>query len=425
MMARSYAPDSAYRGALDMATATLAAYDRGTASHSDDVVTLCLALTEELGIEDRDRAYLLAAAELHDIGKVAVPPGILAKPAPLDDAEWKVVREHTVTGHRILGAVPELAEVARIVRHCHERWDGGGYPDGLAGEQIPLASRVVFCADAYHAIRGDRPYRRGRSSQAALSEVEKHRGAQFDPVVVTALRTVAERTRARHRFSGGLLLGSRRSQRLAALLLTLALAGSALAATGIWNPGGGRAATDTKAQPEAPARPAQKLTEEAAGAAAREERRADAARRRDTGAQRRGAAAADGGSGERDGGSGQRDGGSGQRDGGSGQRDGGSPGNGRGRTETPAASPPRRAPVRRSPPAGGSPDTRPPVRRPEAPQPKPKGVTPVPVPIPAPQTGRGNDDRDDEDLEDDDDGSNGQGNGHDKGRGRGHDQHDH
>ncbi len=153
----------------------LVAYDGSTAAHSAAVVTLCLVLAEELGIEERDRAYLLAAAELHDIGKVAVPPGILAKPAPLDDAEWKVVREHAVTGHRILTAVPELAAVARIVRHCHERWDGQGYPDGLAGEQIPLAAGIVFCADAYHAIRGDRPYRRGRSSQAALSEVNKHR----------------------------------------------------------------------------------------------------------------------------------------------------------------------------------------------------------------------------------------------------------
>jgi len=218
MMARSYAPDSAYRGALDMATATLAAYDRGTASHSDDVVTLCLALVEELGIGGRRRAYLLAAAELHDIGKVSVPPDVLAKPAPLDDAEWKVVREHPVTGQRILGAVPELATVARIVRHCHERWDGHGYPDGLAGEQIPLAARIVFCADAYHAIRGDRPYRRGRSSQAALAEVEKHGGTQFDPAVVTALRKVAEHTRGRSRFGGTTIVSGRHSQRLAALL---------------------------------------------------------------------------------------------------------------------------------------------------------------------------------------------------------------
>ncbi len=112
------------------------------------------------------------------------------------------MREHTVTGHRILTAVPELAAVARIVRHCHERWDGQGYPDGLAGEQIPLAARIVFCADAYHAIRGDRPYRRGRSSQAALSEVNKHRGTQFDPAVVAALRKVAEHTRAPHPLGG-------------------------------------------------------------------------------------------------------------------------------------------------------------------------------------------------------------------------------
>jgi len=163
---------SAYQAALNVATATLAAHDGGTASHSDDVVTLCLALAEELGIEGRDRAYLLAAAELHDIGKVGVPAQILSKPGPLDTSEWDVVRGHTVTGERILGSAPELAEVARIVRHCHERWDGGGYPDSLAGEEIPLAARVVFCADAYHAIRtigptgpGDRRARRWRRSK--------------------------------------------------------------------------------------------------------------------------------------------------------------------------------------------------------------------------------------------------------------------
>ncbi len=87
--------------------------------------------------------------------------------------------------------MPELREVARIVRHCHERWDGEGYPDGLRGEQIPLSARIVFCADAYHAIRGDRPYRRGRSARAALAEVKKHSGTQFDPEVVSALAHVA------------------------------------------------------------------------------------------------------------------------------------------------------------------------------------------------------------------------------------------
>ena len=235
---------SAYRAALDVATATLTAYDGGTAAHSDDVVTLCLALAEELGVHDRERAYLLAAAELHDIGKVGVPPQILSKPGALDPDEWEIVREHTVTGERILGAVPELAEVARIVRHCHERWDGGGYPDGLAGERIPLAARIVFCADAFHAIRGDRPYRRGRSARAALTEVQMHSGTQFDPAVVKALATVADQLGERRRRGFSVYVGGRRSQRLAALLLTLAIGGAAMAATGVWGPTKGKASTE-------------------------------------------------------------------------------------------------------------------------------------------------------------------------------------
>ena len=269
---------SAYRAALDVATATLAAYDGGTAEHSDDVVTLCMAIAEELEIKGRERAYLLAAAELHDIGKVAVPPTILSKPSALDPGEWDVVRRHTITGERILSSVPELVEVARVVRHCHERWDGDGYPDGLAGEQIPLASRVVFCADAYHAIRGDRPYRRGRSARAALAEVEAHSGTQFDPDVVDALVTVAERARGGRRITGGLITGGRRSQRLAALLLTMAIGGSAFAAVSIWEPGGGEASPKSDLDPPAaPARPGKPAKAVSAPSAAPRSRRASAA----------------------------------------------------------------------------------------------------------------------------------------------------
>ncbi|MDQ3870520.1 MAG: HD-GYP domain-containing protein, partial [Chloroflexota bacterium] len=227
---------AAYRAALNVATATLTAYDGGTASHSDDVVTLCLVMAAELGVEARGRAYLLAAAELHDIGKIGIPPEILSKPAPLNDEEWELVRRHTVTGEEILGSVPELAEVARIVRHSHERWDGGGYPDGLAGERIPLASRIVFCADAFHAIRGDRPYRGGRCAREAMAEVEANSGTQFDPRVVDALAAAAEQTRGRRRGLPAMLVGPGRSQRLVALLAALAIGGGALAATGRWDP---------------------------------------------------------------------------------------------------------------------------------------------------------------------------------------------
>lgn len=225
------ARESAYRAALDVATATLKAYDGGTATHSDDVITLSLALGQELDIEASQRPYLLAAAELHDIGKVGIPSDVLRKAGPLEEAEWAAMREHTVTGERILGAVPELSEVARIVRHCHERWDGDGYPDGLRGEQIPLAARIVFCADAFHAIRCARPYRIGSSAAAALAEVRAHSGTQFDPDVVDALGRVTERLRKRRR-TNGWISGGKRSQRLAALLLALAVSGSAVGSTG-------------------------------------------------------------------------------------------------------------------------------------------------------------------------------------------------
>ncbi|MBA3298621.1 MAG: HD domain-containing protein, partial [Thermoleophilaceae bacterium] len=142
------------------------------------------------------------------------------------------IREHTVAGQQIVQSVPELHEVARLVRHSHERWDGAGYPDGLAGEQIPLASRIVFCADAFHAIRSDRPYRRGRNADAALDEVKRSAGSQFDPEVVDALVHSAGKMRNTVRGGAGGLATSLRSRRLASLLLTLAIGGRALAAGG-------------------------------------------------------------------------------------------------------------------------------------------------------------------------------------------------
>ena len=106
------------------------------------------------------------------------------------------MRRHTVVGQQILDAVPEMEEVARLVRHSHERWDGEGYPDGIADEEIPLGSRIVACADAYHAVRSDRAYRRGRDAEAALEEIVSCAGTQFDPDVVDALELLVSETRA-------------------------------------------------------------------------------------------------------------------------------------------------------------------------------------------------------------------------------------
>jgi HD-GYP domain-containing protein (c-di-GMP phosphodiesterase class II) len=127
------------------------------------------------------------AAELHDIGKITIPEHILAKSGSLDRSEWDLMQQHTIVGERILRSAPALVPIARIVRASHERWDGAGYPDGLAGEAIPLGSRVILACDALHAMTSDRPYRRALPLAEALGELRRHAGTQFDPRVVEAL----------------------------------------------------------------------------------------------------------------------------------------------------------------------------------------------------------------------------------------------
>ena len=201
-----------------MAVASLEARDRATAAHSDDVVTLAESIGNAPRPERQQLDRLPAAAQLHDVGKLAMPTEILNKPGPLDDDEWEIIREHTVIGERMLRAVPEMGAVANMVRHSHESWDGSGYPDGLAGEEIPLASRIILCADAFHAIRSDRPTGRG-AARTKRSRKSGERGPAVRP--------------ARRRGAGG--DGARRApcerhgealprpRRLAALLAALAV----------------------------------------------------------------------------------------------------------------------------------------------------------------------------------------------------------
>jgi HD-GYP domain-containing protein (c-di-GMP phosphodiesterase class II) len=133
---------------------------------------------------------MMRAAKLQDVGMMAIPDAILAKPGPLNDAEWAYIRKHTVIGERIVAAAPPLLPVARLVRSSHERWDGGGYPDGLAGESIPVGARIVFVCDSFDAMISERPYRQARSPEQALAEMRRCAGTQFDPEVVDALAAV-------------------------------------------------------------------------------------------------------------------------------------------------------------------------------------------------------------------------------------------
>ncbi|HEX8075111.1 MAG TPA: diguanylate cyclase [Thermoleophilaceae bacterium] len=154
--------------------------------HVSGVAELAVAVADEMGARPEERDRIGKAAELHDIGKVAIPDAILDKPGPLDDEEWRFIKRHTIIGERILGGAPALELVARLVRSSHERWDGAGYPDGLAGEAIPLGSRVIAVCDAYDAMVADRPYRDGRSHHDAVAELERCSGTQFDAAIVTA-----------------------------------------------------------------------------------------------------------------------------------------------------------------------------------------------------------------------------------------------
>jgi diguanylate cyclase (GGDEF)-like protein len=158
--------------------------------HANAVKALALALGKTLGLTGGELTALSRASELHDIGKIAIPDAILNKPTPLDEEEWEFIRQHTVLGERIVSAAASLAPVGRLIRSSHERWDGAGYPDGLAGEEIPLSSRIVFVCDAYDAITADRPYAPARDPEAALEEIRRNAGSQFDPAVVAALDRV-------------------------------------------------------------------------------------------------------------------------------------------------------------------------------------------------------------------------------------------
>jgi len=166
--------------------------DAYTADHANEVAELAVRVGERLGIGGAELERLRYGALLHDVGKIGVPGEILRKPGPLSDGERARMDEHTAIGARMLERIPFLAPVAPLVRSAHERYDGGGYPDGLAGSEIPPGAMVIATCDAYHAMNSDRCYRQAIGHEAAIAELEAHAGSQFDPLVVASL--VAELT---------------------------------------------------------------------------------------------------------------------------------------------------------------------------------------------------------------------------------------
>ncbi|MBA2348907.1 MAG: HD domain-containing protein, partial [Solirubrobacterales bacterium] len=168
-------------------TSALDSRDEYTASHSSQTAALAARVGARLGLDPLALESLSRTAVLHDIGKLGISSEILGKPGPLDAEQWRTMRRHPIIGERILARVPFLEDVARAVRHEHERWDGTGYPDGIGGERIPLASRIVLVCDSYHAMTSDRPYRAAMAPEVALGELRDNAGSQFDPTVVSAL----------------------------------------------------------------------------------------------------------------------------------------------------------------------------------------------------------------------------------------------
>jgi two-component system cell cycle response regulator len=202
---RMYAQKTTARGSAgeqssNVLIRALAERDQDLGEHLEDVAELAVAVGVKLGLRQEQLHQLRWAARLHDVGKMAVPEWILGKPGPLDDHEWGFVRGHTIVGERILEAAPSLGNAGPLVRSTHERFDGTGYPDRLAGDQIPLGARIIAVCDAFDAMVSDRPYRQALAIGEALRELAQGSGTQFDPAVVSAfLEAFAEQGPTRPR----------------------------------------------------------------------------------------------------------------------------------------------------------------------------------------------------------------------------------
>ena len=190
----------AYRGTALLLGDVVEADDAYTGLHSQDVVSLVLNVADRLGLDSRARREAEFTALLHDIGKVKIPKEIINKPGKLTDEEREIINTHTIEGEQMLEKIGGLlGDVGHLVRSCHERWDGGGYPDGLVGEETPLIARIVCACDAFSAMTTDRPYRKAMSPADALDELHRGAGTQFDPRVVEALADTAGRAQPQPR----------------------------------------------------------------------------------------------------------------------------------------------------------------------------------------------------------------------------------
>ncbi|MDX6676873.1 MAG: hypothetical protein QOE31_925, partial [Solirubrobacteraceae bacterium] len=178
---------SAGRQSADVLQQALAETDAELDVHLAAVADLAYASAMQLGIPQEDAEAARQTALLHDVGKVAIPDAILNKPGPLNAAEWAFMKRHTIIGERIISAAPALAVVAKLVRSTHERYDGRGYPDALAGEDIPLIARIVSVCDSYDAMLTKRAYREAHTRSWAFAELRRCAGTQFDPAVVEAV----------------------------------------------------------------------------------------------------------------------------------------------------------------------------------------------------------------------------------------------
>ena len=173
--------------------------DRYTRRHSEDVLKYSLLIAQEIGLDEASCDQIQVASLLHDVGKIGVPDSVLRKPGKLNDEEYESIKQHAPMGASIVGAVPGFEATLDAVRHHHERWDGGGYPSGLRGEQTPLFARIMAVADAFSAMTTDRPYRKGMPPAKACSILEEGAGTQWDPACVNAfLRTLALETARVH-----------------------------------------------------------------------------------------------------------------------------------------------------------------------------------------------------------------------------------